>query len=390
MAVRVHFATNREEIVENGVVTGFGPRLNPKSPLWLRYGAADMEPDRRGETPFRIAGLDVAPENIPGTPGADGETVLLGSDAVFEGLRQRLIDNEADLVLMLHGFACDFRNALSNAAEIKTAWGTRSFPIETAMFSWPADGKVVPFLSYASDRDDARSSAKAIARALQRLLGYLKDLQDEAVKERLKAQRENREPKIDLCHAKIHLVAHSMGTYALRNALQALISDYGGKRLPRVLHTIFLMAADEDNNAFEHETKLARLPELAEQVYVYFARNDNALVISDVSKGNPDRLGATGPRTLTSLPQKVTLVDCTEVSSTGSVKDANHQYYRKRAEVIADVRQVLAGKAPEAVTGREWIPARSCFRIKAAKKEEHKHGKARPVRGGAAGGPRGL
>jgi esterase/lipase superfamily enzyme len=360
MPTRVHFATNREEIVENGVVTGFGPRLNPKSPLWLRYGAADMEPGKKGDNPFRIAKLDVAPENIPNTPEAEGEKVLLGSDAVFQGLRQRLIDNDSDLVMMLHGYACDFANALSNAAEVKTAYGTKSFPIETAIFSWPADGTIVPFISYASDRDDARSSAKAIARALQRFLAYLADLSRQV--------RDGTLPKEQLCRAKIHLVAHSMGNYALRNALQALISDYGGKTLPRVLHTIFLMAADEDNDAFEDEKKLARLPELAEQVYVYFARNDNALVISDVSKGNPDRLGATGPRTLTSLPQKVTLVDCTEVSSTGSVTDANHQYYRKRAEVIADVRQVLAGKPPEAVTGREWIPARTCFRIKAAKK----------------------
>jgi esterase/lipase superfamily enzyme len=370
MPTRVHFATNREEIVAaDGTVTGFGPRLNPKSPLWLRYGVADMEPDRKGENPYRIARLDVAPENIPNTPEATGDTVLLGSDAVFAALRERLVRNDADLVMMLHGYACDFANALSNAAEIKEAYATRSFPIETAIFSWPADGRIVPFLSYASDRDDARSSAKAIARALQRLLAHLAGIQARAQEQIRRGER----PDPPLCRAKIHLVAHSMGNYALRNALQALISDYGGRKLPRVLDTIFLMAADEDNDAFEHDTKLARLPELAERVYVYFARNDRALVISDVSKGNPDRLGATGPRTLTSLPQKVTLVDCTDVSETGAgvkerLADANHQYYRKRAEVIADVRQVLAGKAPEAVSGREWIPARTCFRIKAAKR----------------------
>lgn len=365
MATRVYFATNREEIVAaDGTVTGFGPRLNPKSPLWLRYGAADMERRRKGTPPYRIARLEVAPENIPHTPGASGEEVLLGSEAVFAALRERLVANAADLVLMLHGYACDFANALSNAAEIKDAYGTKSVPIETAIFAWPADGTVVPFLSYASDRDDARSSAKAIARALQRFLAYLAEIQARAQAQLRRGER----PDPPLCRARIHLVAHSMGNYALRNALQALISDYGGRSLPRVLDSVFLMAADEDNDAFEQATKLARLPELAERVHVYFARNDQALVISDVSKANPDRLGATGPRTLTSLPQKVTLVDCTDVSSTDSVTDANHQYYRKRAEVIADVRQVLAGRPPEAVSGREWVPARACFRIKAARK----------------------
>jgi esterase/lipase superfamily enzyme len=362
MATRVYFATNRETILQGNTdtVVGFGPALNPKSPLWLRYGAAEMSPARKGN-PYRLDELRVAPENIPNTPGAEDGAVLLGSEAVYEGLRKQLVaqKGKADVVLMLHGYACDFENALSNAAEIKDTLSTTAKPLEVAIFSWPADGAVVPFISYASDRDDARSSAKAIARALQRFLGYLADLE--------RRVRAGEMAASELCRANIHLIAHSMGNYALRQALQALISDYGGKTLPRVLKTIFLMAADEDNDAFETPTKLARLPELAEQVYVYFARNDRALVISDVSKGNPDRLGATGPRTLTSLPQKVILVDCTDVSATKPLTDANHQYYRKREEVQEDMRQVIAGKAPEAVPNRAWVPSRTCFRIKPAR-----------------------
>lgn len=357
---RVHFATNREPVPAEGEpLLGFGPRLNPKSPLWLRYGSAEMEKAKKGN-PYRAASLAIAPENIPDTPGATGAPLLLGSDLVFDGLRRTLLAQKgrADLVLLLHGYACDFDNALSNAAEVKEVLSTAAKPIETAVFSWPADGTVVPFISYASDRDDARSSAKAIARALMRFLGYLAALERDV--------REGRMKPDELCRANIHLVAHSMGAYALRQALQALISDHGGRTLPRVFKTIFLMAADEDNDAFEHATKLARLPELAEQVSVYFARNDRALVISDVTKGNPDRLGATGPRTLTALPQKVTLVDCTDVSSTRPLTDANHQYHRKSKEVIEDMRQVIAGRAPETVPNREWIPARTCFRIRPA------------------------
>ena len=347
--VTVHFATNREEKTRGEEVTGFGTGLNRRSPLWLRYGAADMAPRGRGlETTYRIKDLRVAPENIPGVTGAAGSATLLGSELVFEGLRERLIANKADLVLLLHGYACSFDNALSNAAEIKSRWATPDRPLETAVFSWPADGRTIPWMSYASDRDDARSSAKAVARSLLRFLGYLRDLDRGA-----------------WCNAGIHLVAHSMGNYVLRQTLQAMISDLGGRTLPRVFKTIFMMAPDEDDDAFEDPKKLARLPELGESVHVYFARNDLALTISDKTKGNPDRLGSTGPRTLTSLPHKVTLVDCAPVSDTGSVTDARHQYYRKRPEVLEDVRQVLAGTAPEQVLGREWIPARNCFRIPA-------------------------
>lgn len=344
----VHFATNRNEEGTPDAVTGFGTLLNPKSPLWLRFGTAVMEPVKKPPPAFGVNFLHVQPENISNPVDPNAGPTVKGSDTVFDGLRERLIANKADLVLLLHGYACTFPESLSNAAEIKTQWGTTKKPLEVVVFSWPANGSMTPWLDYTSDRDDARASAKAIARALERFMTYLRDLPPELQ-----------------CKADIHAVAHSMGNYALRNAFQALLSDYGGHTLPRLFKNIFLMAADEDSDAFEKLEKLMRLPELAETVHVYFAGNDGALAISDTTKGNPDRLGSAGPRTLTSLPQKVSLVDCGAVSDTEGLTDVRHQYYRKRREVIADVRQILAGARPEDVKGREWVPARHCFRIKA-------------------------
>jgi hypothetical protein len=152
-----------------------------------------------------------------------------------------------------------------------------------------------------------------------------------------------------MCQARLNLLAHSMGNYVLRNAVQAIISEFGGKRLPRAFTHIFLMAADmaadEDDDALNDTDKLARLPEMAEAVHVYFAANDRALSISDITKGNPDRLGSAGPHTLTNLPQKITLIDCDQVCET-TLLDANHQYYRKRPEVLADICAVLDGTRP--------------------------------------------
>jgi esterase/lipase superfamily enzyme len=98
---------------------------------------------------------------------------------------------------------------------------------------------------------------------------------------------------------------------------------------------------------------------------VYFAQNDGALVISDTTKMHPDRLGTTGPRTLSNLPQKVTLVDCANVSSTASLSDVNHQYYRQRPEVLADVQAVLAGQSPDQIINRDFVPNKRAFRIRA-------------------------
>jgi len=68
--------------------------------------------------------------------------------------------------------------------------------------------------------------------------------------------------------------------------------------------------------------------------------------------------------TLTNLPQKITLIDCAKVCQTTLI-DSNHQYYRQRPEVVADVCAVLDGTRPEAIPGRAWVPARGAFVVAA-------------------------
>lgn len=340
--ITVYFATNREETGDADAP--FGDKLNRISPLFLRYGAATVTPPAGKRKEFTVRTISVAPDVTPGANAPEGAAPVRGSADVYAGLRQQLAANNADLVLLLHGFNCSFEMALARAAELKFRWSTKDKPLEIAAFSWPADKSLVPVLGYVSDRDDARSSAKAIARALLRLVDYVKGL-----------------PREEWCNRKLHLVAHSMGNYALRNAFQALCSELGGKT-PRLFDTIFLMAADEDNDTFEDGSKMMHLPDLARQVCVYFSGRDGALVISDVTKANPDRLGFTGPRTLTNLPQKVALVDCTLVC-TSTLLEVNHQYYRQRPEVIADVQQVLAGTAPDQIANRTFVPDKRAFRI---------------------------
>ena len=351
----VRFVTNREEV--KGKIP-FGSGLNQKSPLYLRYGAARVALPQGKQKDYVLKSVAVAPEVMPGIDAPLNTQAKFGSSQVYAELQAELISNNADLLIFLHGFACDFATAILRAAELKHRWSTPERPLEVAVFSWPADGRMVPFLNYSSDRDDARSSAKAIARALHRLVENFRAL-DQARRDAIK----NRQAPPPFCGARLHLVAHSMGNYALRNAFQALRSDMGGK-VPRLFDTIFLMAADEDNDAFEDEGKFMHLPDLAHSVHVYFAQNDGALIISDTTKMHPDRLGTTGPRTLSNLPQKVTLVDCANVASTASVSEASHQYYRQRPEVIADVQAVLAGQVPDQIANRDFVPNKRAFRIR--------------------------
>ena len=216
-----------------------------------------------------------------------------------------------------------------------------SIDVKVALFSWPSDGSNFPFLAYKSDRDDAKASGLAFGRGILFLAKYLHDLTAD-----------------QNCGQNLHLVAHSMGNYVLRHALQKMIKELSG-RLPRVFEHIFLMAADEDEDAFEHAHKLKLLPNLAKEVHVYFNRGDRPLHVSDFTKGNPPRLGTDGVRLPGAMPGKVNQIDCSKVVEGG----LEHSYYLKEPAVVADMKAVLRGEEPDAIENRHFRADKGRFLI---------------------------
>lgn len=366
--ITVYYATNRNLIAARPVT--FGERFQEIGPHYIRYGSAVVATSgAQAKRTYKLKGISLAEEEIPSREEAtrSDRKATLGSNEIFEEIREHMDCDGMDTLCLIHGYAADFETALLRGAELKDKWGAgRNMNI--FVFSWPANGSVRPFTDYHDDRDDARASGVAIARSFLRLVDFLKEL----------GQARH-------CEQSIHLVAHSMGNWALRHALQELRQKFGD-RLPRLLDHVFLMAADEDNDAFEHAEKLALLPDLAKAVHVYFSEDDKALVISDLTKRNPDRLGATGPRTKDSLSHKINPIDCRQVDvvpprrlSADEIARSlsQHQYYRLREEVIADVRQILAGKLPGEVTGRKYIPEDRAFLIKAKRAKATKRPRGR-------------
>ena len=169
------------------------------------------------------------------------------------------------------------------------------------------------------------------------------------------------------------LVAHSMGVYALRHAVQEVKKQVDQARLPRLIDNAFLMAADEDADALAKDYKLGPLFELARQVHVYHAVDDLALIVSDTTKFNPDRLGERGPKNLSDDISRLHVIDCGKVSDT-KLSHGRHQYYRFAPEVLRDVRQVLAGKPPDEIKGRDPIEPGRRYRLRRSKKLRAKVG----------------
>ena len=344
--VDVLFATNRNPASKKE--GWFGERFHADGPMFFRVGAATLDrvSDDMDEA-YKIRSVTVLPEAL----GKDGGEVtkLLGSSALLADLRKRMMKDKRDVVVLIHGFANTFANSLQRAAQISQAYlidppeGGQPYEPYVVVFSWPSNGRTEPPWEYHSDRDDAAASGVAMARFMMRVLDFLSDK--------------------GKCEQRIHLVAHSMGNWAFRHAVQGIIALNEQARLPALFTNAFLMAADEDEDALQEDHKLLRLPELARAVHVYHSRSDQALLISDTTKFNPDRLGSGGPLSFSGLSNRIVAVDCDEVNATVPLH-ANHQYYRLRKEVIDDVRAVLSGRfLPDQVPRRVVVESGRRYRI---------------------------
>jgi len=333
---RVFFATNRNHLPDNKL-TVFGPHFNPDGVAALRFGHADFDgaPDEpKLEDTFVY-------------PDIKGETDITktGGGQFLNDLRLAMASGpRSDTLVFIHGFNVSFMGALQAGAHLAREVTVGGKAVNVVVFSWPSDGEAVPLMSYYSDREDARASGPAIARAFLKLRDFLVQL----------------DPS-DYCLRRLHLLTHSMGAYVLRHGLQALIAK-DPDALTRAFDQIILAAPDEDDDAFEADTKLKLLPRLGRQVTVYFNPNDKALLISDKTKANPDRLGSDGPRLVDLIPKKVVLVDCRAVAGHAN-PFIEHSYYIRSPAMAQDIGAVLNGDLPEVITNRDFIERLRAYRI---------------------------
>jgi esterase/lipase superfamily enzyme len=287
---------------------------------------------------------------------------VLGSEEAFDRLRQDMLDDPADCLFFIHGFANSFERALYRAATVSRFYrGRGSGPLSKKLhlfaFCWPSDGVLFGLPNaYRSDRIDAMLSGPAIGRTILKALDFVGRLRPE-----------------DRCNRRIHLLAHSMGNWALRYALQH-IRDEGALGRTIVFDQAILAAADDDDNALEKTEKLGSLAALARRTTVYINFQDAVLHVSDWTKGNPDRLGKSGPRRPEKVPANVTVVNCSKVITQkqvtdpedvelGDVSETTHNYYRNDDTVRRDIVQVLKGLSDDLIDNRRWVAEKSYYTL---------------------------
>ncbi len=265
----------------------------------------------------------------PDRSDAAQQKAKLGSKAMFRDLQKDML-RRCDALVYVHGFNVSWEEAVGSALALQVMLnrdgiGDPKQQAAVVLFTWPSDGLALPFVSYKSDRTEAKASGYAFARGLLKVRDHLATLADRAGGR--------------ACPQDLHLLCHSMGNYVLQNALERIRAFTAGTAMPRLFENVFLCAPDVDSDVLELGKPMGDLHELARSVTVYHNRNDTALHVSDYTKGNPARLGGDGASRAGLLPDKVQQLDCSGIVS-GLVQ---HSYYldgRVNADILLSLDDV--------------------------------------------------
>jgi hypothetical protein len=351
--LQLYYATNRNHLGDDRwKPTGYGTHFSDDGIENLRFGYLELDVDdtviatnlavdcgfgtgsgnklAEALTPLienggaRIEAFEEA--IVADQPDAGQPAGNFGSQAMFEELKTAMMAAN-DVLIYIHGFNVSWSDAVASALALQESLnqsdpGKPDQKVMVVLFSWPSDGKALPYVSYMSDRAEAKASGAAVGR------GFLK-ARDFLFKVRTLDAR-----GLDIaCGQDLHLLCHSMGNYVLQCALERMAENTPGNSFPRIFAHIFMCAPDVDDNVLEDGQPLGSLHELAQNVTVYSNKGDVAVFISHYTKGNPERLGHNGPAHPALLHNKDHSVSCTPIV-TGFVE---HSYYQD-GKVNQDIR----------------------------------------------------
>lgn len=353
---KLYYATNRKHKGSRWQPDGYGKKFSDDGMENLRFGVLSVTADEKIlsqylQKPMKDCGIGdgeglasylakcaekakiiAYEESIKDHIAEQAQdNVKLGSKAMFADLWQDM-QNSTDVLIYIHGFNVSWCDAVGSALALQLMLQNApnrdaTQKLQVVLFSWPSDGLALPWVSYKSDRSEATGSGAAVGRGFLKLRDFLADLRDRAKK-----------GGQTLCGQDIHLLCHSMGNYLLQSALSRVVDFTPGNSLPRIFEHVFLCAPDVDDNALEAGQPLEKIDQIARYVSLYHNRQDTAMVISDYSKGNPERLGGAGAAHPALLHNKVHQIDCTPVVH-GVVE---HSYYLA-GKVVADIRASIDG-----------------------------------------------
>jgi len=243
-----------------------------------RKPAGDREP---WFGPERGRGLTFAEARLS-PPGrgvaASVSSVVSGDWAVLGVTRRNSTDaarafaesaNGRDVLLYVHGFNETFESSARSAGQLSHSL---AFDGRTALFTWPSGGGL---LAYAQDRESALWSRDGFVQTLKALVDN---------------------PIV----GRIHIVAHSMGTFLALEGLREL-RDLPG--FSDRIGSVVFASPDIDIDAFEQT--VTKLGPIAKRMTLIIDPGDKALAVSARIAGGIARAGAADRERLEGLGVRV-------------------------------------------------------------------------------------
>ncbi len=222
------------------------------------------------------------------------------------GLSKRhLSSDHTALLVFVHGYNVQFDDAARRSAQLAYDLDFRGVPV---FYSWPSKAGT---LEYTHDETN-------VEWAVPHLAEFLRTLSEQCQS------------------SSIYLVAHSMGTRCLVDALQQTATEPKG--IPKNIKEVILAAPDIDADTFR--TKIKKLLPTIRRTTLYASSNDRALALSKKVNGY-SRAGDTGEKIVVVPPMDT--IDATNVNT----DFLGHSYYGDRDSIISDIFFLMReGKPP--------------------------------------------
>jgi len=210
--------------------------------------------------------------------------------------------------VFVHGYNVSFKDAARRTAQIHHDLKFDGAPI---FFSWPSRGEIT-LTSYTHDETNAKWS-----------YSYLKDF---LVKVATDTKADN-----------IYLVAHSMGTRVLSNAVAGVMIERPD--LKKRFKEIILAAPDIDAGVFINDLA-PKLVEASLNTTLYAASDDRALKTSREVHGGFPRAGDAGDNLI--ILDGIDSIDATGVD----VSLLRHSYFVEASNILNDIKELIGLSKP--------------------------------------------
>jgi esterase/lipase superfamily enzyme len=251
-------------------------------------------------------------------------------------------ENCGDILVFVHGFNTSSAELIERHREFHSGLRNEGFAGAFLSFDWPSDDRA---LNYLEDRSDAKYTALTLV--------------GDGIAMLAATQFRN-------CKMNLHVVAHSMGAYVVREAFDDADDRPAIAATNWTVSQLCLVAADVSSRSLDaNDARSSSLYRHCNRLTNYQNPYDAALKLSDIKRiGVAPRAGRRG------LPDKIPAhainVDCGEhYDERYSDRDDNsHSWYFADPVFLRDLAETLAGNHDRRVTGRRRSDAEGALHLK--------------------------